>query len=118
MLDEAQGLALFAEAVQGGRSHPAPPALILVAEGPSVGVVVGAKPINRSRILFFLWYSGSGGGDPALGPLPAHPTGANVARMASPLTRLWVRPSSKLAWAAIWKVHRLAILAEVPGTLV
>ena len=45
------------------------------------------------------------------------PIRANVARMASPAhPPLRVRPSSKLAWAAICKVHRLAILAEVPGT--
>ena len=38
VLDEAQGLALFAEGVQGRLGYPAPPALILVADGPSAGV--------------------------------------------------------------------------------
>src|SRR5215207_6531291 len=53
VLDEAQGLALFAEAVQGGQSHPAPPALILVADGPSVGVVVGQLDQSVAHPFYF-----------------------------------------------------------------
>jgi hypothetical protein len=36
-------------------------------------------------------------------------------RMVSPLIRLWVRPFSKLAWAAISKVHRLLSLPKFLG---
>ena len=38
--------------------------------------------------------------------------------MVSPDTRLWVRSSSKLAWAAICKVHRLLSLTKFLSTLV
>src|SRR5215210_3126861 len=114
VLDEAQGLALFAEGVQGGRSHPTPPALILVADGPSLSVVVGQLDQSVAHP-FFLSYSGSGEVIQRLARCQRTPMRANVARMVSPLTRLWVRPSSKLAWAAISKVHRLVSLPKFLG---
>src|ERR687897_1248195 len=114
MLDEAQGLALLAEAVQGGQSHPAPPALILVADGPTLGVVLGQLDQSVAHP-FFLSYSGSGEVIQRLARCQRTPIRANVARMVSPLTRLWVRSSSKLAWAAICKVHRVLSLPNFLG---
>src|SRR5215213_1751678 len=57
--DEARRLALLGPAVQGGQSYPAPPALVLVAYGPGVGVFAAQadQPLAHP---FFLAYSGSG----------------------------------------------------------
>src|SRR5215217_7244450 len=59
LFDQTQRFASCAEAVQGGQSHPAPPALILVADGPTLGVVVGQLDQSVAQA-FFLSYSGSG----------------------------------------------------------
>src|SRR5687767_15154193 len=115
VLDEAQGLAFFAEAVQGRLGYPAPPALILVAYGPTLGVVFLGQLDQSVAHPFFLAYSGSGEVIHLLARCQRTPMRAKVARMVSPETRLWVRPSSKLAWAAICKVHTLLSLPKFLG---
>jgi len=41
LLSETQGLSLLREAVEGGKSHPAPPTLVQEAHNPALGVVLG-----------------------------------------------------------------------------
>jgi excisionase family DNA binding protein len=117
LFDQTQRFASCAEAVQGGQSHPAPPALILIADGSTLGVVVGQLDQSVAQP-FFLSYSGSGEVIQPLARCQRTPIRAKVARMVSPLTCLWVRSSSKLAWAAICKVHRLLSLPKIDVSLV
>src|SRR5215210_503211 len=112
--DEAHRLALLGPAVHGGQCHPAPPALVLVAYGPSIGVIGGQvnQPVAHP---FFLSYSGSGEVIQRLARLQLTPMRAKVARMVSPETRFSVNPSSKLTCAAKSKVHKLVGLPKFLG---
>src|SRR5215208_779247 len=113
-LDEAQRLTLFGPAVQSRQCDPAPPALVLVAYGPGVGVFAGQtdQPVAHA---FFRAYSGSGLVIQCLARCQFTPMRAKVARMVSPLTRFSVNPSSKLSCAANSKVHKLVGLPKCRG---
>src|SRR5829696_6907092 len=105
-LEEAQRLPFLGPAVQGGKRHPAPPALVLEAHRPlRIGPGDLHQPVAPP---FFLSYRGSGEVIHRLARV--HLTERRrdkVARMVSPETRSSVSPSSKATSAAISRVHRL-----------
>jgi hypothetical protein len=96
------------------------PRLILEAQGP-LGVAPG-EPDQPISIPFFLSYSGSGLSRKRLALCQRTPRRDKLARMVSPVTLLWVMPSSKLTSAAICSVQRVlsegTLFAKVPRTLV
>jgi hypothetical protein len=116
LLDETQGFSLLDPAVKGRPCQPTPPALILEADHPGVGVVLreADQPVAPP---FFLAYCGSGLVIQRLARSQCTPIRAKVARIVSPLTRSFVRPSSKLTWAAYSRVHRLLCLPNSRGLL-
>jgi hypothetical protein len=90
-------------------------ALVQVAHGPAVGIVVG-QPDQPVAPAFFRAYPGSGLVIQRLARRQFTPVRAKeVARMVSPLTRFSVNPSSKLACAANSKAHELVCLPKFLG---
>src|SRR5215210_1717492 len=107
LLNEAKGLSFLTPTVQSGQCQPTPPAFVLEAHCPGLGVVLGHfhQPVAPA---FFLSYKGSGEVIHRLARIHLTPSRReSVARTVSPETRLWVSPSSKAASAAISKVQRL-----------
>src|SRR5215208_2695273 len=115
LLHQAQGLACFAPAVESWPPETAPPGLVTEAHRPGVGIVRGHshQPVASS---FFLWYSGSGEVIQRLALSQRTPSRSKVARTVSPLTRSFVKPSSKLTSAAISNVHKLVSLPNFRGS--
>src|SRR5215207_9270549 len=113
LLHQTQGLASFAEAVQVRLGHPAPPALVAEAHNPVE--MTRCQAHQSVAPPFFLAYSGSGEVIQCLALCQRTPIRAKVARMVSPLTRSFVRPSSKLTFAAISIVHKLLFLPNSLG---
>src|ERR671910_874202 len=114
LLDEVHRLPFFAKGMHRGQSHSAPPDLVLEAQRPILVELRQAyQPVATP---FFLSYSGSGLVIQRLARCQRTPNFlAKVARMVSPLTRSFVRPSSKLTKAAISKVHKLLGLPKSLG---
>src|SRR5215217_3187214 len=114
LLHQAQGLARFAPAVEGGPGQAAPPGLVQETYDP-VGAAVGQtdQPLAPP---FFLAYSGSGLLIQRLARRQRTPRRSRVARTVSPLTRLSVSPSSKLTSAARSSVHKLVSLPTFLGS--
>src|SRR5215216_7404357 len=107
LFDEAQRLARVAPTVESRSPQPTPPGLVQETHRPSFGI--GRSHFHQPIAPpFFLSYRGSGEVIHRLARCHLTPRRrARVVRMVSPETRLCVSPSSKLACAAISKVHRL-----------
>src|SRR3712207_674806 len=104
-LKEAQRFSRLLPRVQRGSLEPAPPRLVLKADGPLW--MSETEPDQPVACPFFLSYSGSGLSIHRFARCQRIPSLAKVARTVSALTRPSVRPSSKLTSAAKSKVHRL-----------
>src|SRR5215211_1232846 len=113
LFDEAQGLTRIAPAAQGRPRQPAPPSFIQETHDP-VETAVGQADQSVAPP-FFLAYSGSGEVIHRLARSQRTPIRESVARTVSPVMRSSVMPSSKLASAAISKVHRLVSLPNFLG---
>src|SRR5215212_9767394 len=94
--------------------YPAPPALVLVTYGPTVGVL-GAQGDQPVAHPFFRAYSGSGLVIRRLARLRLTPVRAEVARIVSPETRFSVDPSSKPTCVANPEVHKPVCLPKFLG---
>src|SRR5215210_1821000 len=106
LLDEVLGLSFLGPATQSGQGNPTPPAFVLETGGPPrIGLGHRHQSVASP---FFLSYKGSGEVIHRLALCQRTPRRrARVVRIVSPETRFRVSPSSKLASAAIPKVHRL-----------
>src|SRR5215210_1374487 len=113
LLEKAHRLSGLGPRVQARLLKAAPPGFVLVAQDP-LRVAFG-KAYQPPEGPFFLSYSGSGLSIHLFARFQRTPSLARVARMVSPLTRLSVRPSSKLTSAASSSVQRLVCLPNSLG---
>src|SRR5215211_5730192 len=113
LLHQAQGLSSIAPTAQSRSGQPAEPGLVQETYDP-LGEALGEanQPVAPP---FFLWYSGSGLVIQRLARSQRTPILSKVARMVSPVIRLFVSPSSKLTSAAISSVHKVLSLPNFWG---
>src|SRR5215207_893758 len=113
-LNEAQGLILPGPTVQGGQSHPAPPALVSEAHRPPE--ILGSHAPQLVAPPFFLSYKGSGEVIHRFARIHRTPRRReSVALTVSPETRFLTSPCSKAISAAISSVQRLLCLPNSLG---
>ncbi len=111
-LNQTERFSSDAPSVQVGLSKPAPPGFIFEAQEPVELAGPTDQPVTS---VFFRVYSGSGLMIQRLARCQLTPIRPSVARMVSSLTRVAVKPCSKLTSAANSKVHRLVGLPKVRG---
>src|SRR5829696_5245328 len=115
LLEEAHRLARLLPGMHRGSLEAAEPTLILKTQEDPLRMGLG-EPDQPISIPFFLSYSGSGLSIQRFALCQRTPRRTRVARMVSALTRLWVRPSSKLTCAAYSSVHRVPSLPNFLGS--
>src|SRR5215210_3831202 len=113
LLEEAHRLSIARPRMQRSPLEAGEPALVLEAHNPPrMGLCQTDQPV---AIPFLRAYSGSGLSIQRLARCQRSPNRSRVARMVSPLTRLSVRPCSKLTSAACSNVQKLSSTPKFLG---
>src|SRR6266508_1052249 len=115
LFHQAQRLPIRRPTMQMWLGKAAPPGFVLKTDDP-VRMTTGQRDQSISEP-FFRWYSGSGLVIHCLARFQRTPRRARVARIVSPLTRVWVKPRSNETSAASSSVHKLVALPYWRGLL-